>query len=165
MKLDCDSKKFYESIANGEDRQKFKDWFNTSNKTFDNMPMLRIDLTESKTLTQLGTIFRDFGIIAKMLYTDKDTIYAESMRHKELREFFIKKSELGLIGKKKKSVQLHTLSQFSKQECIEFIPIYREIWHGVINEQYGEYMIINWSKLENINKPDYEFVRKQNVKT
>lgn len=145
MKLLVETEKFYNSLANAEERDKFKEYFATG-KTFSNMPLMQVDIAESKTPTQLHTIWRDFGIIAKSLYTDKDVIYAESMRHNELRPFFLKETEYGLEGKKKKSWQLHTLSQFSKQECIEFIPIMREVWHGIINEQYGEYVVINWSK-------------------
>lgn len=158
MKLLVESKGLYKAIANSEDRDKYTKYI-MKKHGFGSMPLLRIDLTESKTPTQLHTIFRDFGIIGKLLYTDRDTIYAESMRHEVLRHFFIKESEYGLKGKKKKSVQLHTLSQFSKKECIEFIPMYREVWHGIINEQYGEFVTIHWSKQENIEKPDYEFSR------
>ena len=158
MKIMCITKEFEKSIAAGDYRDSFWKWM--GNRTTESMPVVYVDLFESKTPTQLHAIFRDFGIIAKLLYTDKDTIYAESMRHKELRQFFIKETEYGLQTKRKKSIQLHTLSQFSKQECIEFIPIYREVWAGIINDQYGEYVVIHWSKEENKQKPDFERIEK-----
>jgi len=154
MKIKCDTKKFQESIAAADYREKFDEWLGKRN--YENMPIISVELFESKTSTQLNTIWRDFGIIANLLYTDTDTIYAESMRHEDLREFFIKETEYGVQTKRKKSIRLRTLSQFSKSDCMEFIPLYREVWHGIINDQYAEYVIIHWSKEENINKPDFE---------
>lgn len=154
MKLQVLTKEFRESISAADYREKFDKWM--GNRNHENMPTLFVDLFESKTPTQLGTIFRDFGIIARLMHTDKDTIYAESMRHPELQEFFLEESEFGIGKHRKTCVKLHTLSQFSKDECIQFIPMYREVWHGVINEQYGEFVVIHWSKSENISKPDFE---------
>ena len=154
MKILCFTNKFEESIAASDYRESFKKWL--GKRSFDTMPSMFVELFESKTPTQLHTIFRDFGIIATLLFTDKDTIYAESMRHPKLKYFFLKETEYGLKEKRKKSIQLHTLSQFSKKECIEFIPMYREVWQGEINEQYGEYIIIHWSKEKNRTKPDFE---------
>lgn len=160
MKITCLTKKFQESIAASDHREKFKDWLGKRNP--DNMPIISVQLFESKTDTQLHTIFRDFGIIANLLYTDKDTIYAESMRHEELRRFFIKETEYGIKTKRKKSIKLHTLSEFSKNDCMEFIPIYREVWQGIINKQYGDFVVIHWSSEENKDKPDFELM-KQNT--
>jgi len=162
MKILCQTSKFEKSIAAGDYRDSFWKWMGS--RTTESMPTVYVDLFESKTPTQLHTIFRDFGIIARLLYTDKDTIYAESMRHKELRDFFIKETEYGLQTKRKKSIQLHTLSQSSKVECMEFIPLYRDVWQGIINEQYGEFVIINWSKEENREKPDFERIKENEKK-
>ena len=158
MKILCQTSEFEKCIAAGDYRDSFRKWMGS--RTFESMPTVYVDLFQSKTPTQLHTIFRDFGIIANLLYTDKETIYAESMRHKEMRVFFIKETKYGVKTKRIKSIQLHTLSQFSKQECIEFIPIYREVWQGIINDQYVEFIVINWSKEKNRNKPDFERMKK-----
>ncbi len=160
MKLLVDSRKFYDSIANAEDREKFKDYFFKGFRTFSNTPVLRIDLAEAKTMRQLGTIWRDFGIIARLLFTHSETVYAMTMKAEPLRDFFLTEDEWGIGKKRKKTWRLRTLSEFSKQDCVEFIPLMRDYWQGIINKEYGEYVIIHWSRSENIEKPDYEFVRK-----
>jgi len=156
MKITCLTKKFQQSIAASDHREKFNDWLGKRN--CDNMPIISVDLFESKTRSQLNCIWRDFGEIAKLLFTDSLTVYAICMRSEQLKYHFIKESSWG-VKKENKITRLHSLSEFSKKDCMEFISEMRDFLQGLVNKEYGEYTVINWSKIENIGKP---FVEKLN---
>jgi len=150
LKVLCLTKEFEQSIAASDYSESFVKWLGKRNN--ETMPTIFVELFESKTSSQLNTIWRDFGEVAKTLFTDSQTVYALCMRSEKLRHFFIKDSEWGK-DKRHSVVRLHSLSEFSKKECIEFIPEMRDFLQGLINNEYGEYVVVNWSKLENKGKP------------
>ena len=149
MKLFCETKKFFESIANAEDRNRFKKRY-FSNKTFDQMPLIQVALFDAKTKHQLGAIWGDWTEVAKLLYTSPEAIYFELIKDKRLIDCWLEETTIG--KDKKKTYRFITLSGFSKDHIIEtnFIPRYRDILQEWVNEEYKEYIYIKWYKKENL---------------
>jgi len=156
MKITCDTNKYFDSIANSEDKEKFvKKYF--SNKTFAQMPFIETILYDAKTQTQNQTCWRDWGIAANLMYTDKETVYYWLLKAKCFEDIWMEESTYG--KNKKKSHRFVTMSGLTKEKIMEFIPRYRDFLQEIINKEYQTYVLINWSKFENINKPDYEINR------
>jgi len=134
MRLLCDAKKFFESIGNGEDREAFLDEFGSPGRFGGG---ILVDLPRSKSLEQNSLIWRDMTIAAGYLHTTKETCY-----------YWLLKSELfadvWLVEKRGKLI-FRTLSGLSKKETSEFIPRMRDFFQNKINEEYGEYVPIEWS--------------------
>jgi len=130
----CDAKKFFESIGNGEDREAFLDEFGSPERFSGG---ILVDLPRSKSLKQLGLIFRDLTIAAGYLHTTKETCYYWLLRS----ELF---ADVWLVEKRGKLI-FRTLSGLSKKETSEFIPRMRDFFQNKINEEYGEYVPIEWS--------------------
>jgi len=152
MKLHCQSKLFYESIADGESRKKFlKKYFNGF-KTFENMPLIAVTLYDAKTLHQLGAIWRDWTIVGHLMNTDANTVYYWCIKAPCLADCWVVESSYGKDNDKK-SWSFITLSGFTKDHIIEtnFIPRYRDFLQQKVNNEYGEYQYIAWSKKENID--------------
>jgi len=157
MKITCDSKKYYESIGNSEDKENFLKHYFSGKKTFENMPLIETTLYDAKTRTQNQCCWRDWGIAAKLMFTDKETIYYWLLKNPEFKDIWMEESTYG--KNKKKSHRFVTMSGLTKEKVIDFIPRYRDFLQEIINKEYQTYVLINWSKFENINKPDYEINR------
>jgi len=154
MKIHCKSENLFHSIVYANEQDEFRKKYFSGNKTFNSMPIILVSLYDEKTLTQLGTCWRDWSIAAKFLYTDKETIYYMLLKAPEFKEIWLEES---IIGKsKKKTYRFCTLSGLSKEKTADLITRYRDYLQEIINKEHGEYIPINWSKKENINKPDVE---------
>jgi len=151
MKILCETQKYFESIANGEDRKKFeKKYF--SNKTFEQMPLIQTTLYDAKTRHQIGAIWGDWTMVANKLYTSPECIYYELIKDKRLSDCWAEETTIG--QNKTKSYRFITLSGFSKDHIIDtnFITRYRDILQERVNKEYGEYVYLKWFKKENLDK-------------
>lgn len=150
MKLLCDSKKFYESIANSEDKEKYMKKYFSGLRTFENMPFTQVTLWDAKTKHQIGAIWGDWTLAANYLETSPECIYYELIKDKRLADCWTEETTIG--KDKTRSFVFITLSAFSKDHIINtnFIPRYRDILQERINKEYGEYIPIKWFKKENL---------------
>ena len=151
MKILCQSKLFYESISDAEARAKFKKKYFSGGKNFYNMPLIQVVLYDAKTRHQLGAIWRDWTVVSKLMFTDPNTVYYWCIKAPCLSDCWVIESQYGK-NSDKKSWSFITLSGFTKDHIIEtnFIPRYRDFLQQKVNEEYGEYIPIEWSKKENI---------------
>ena len=156
MKFCVNSKKYFESLTNEEDRKKFLKFF--KNRTFEQMSMLWTTLWEEMTEHQRGAIWLDFTKIARLLYCDKEDIYAECLRTEVLRHIWLVEYEYGLEGNRKKAVRFKTLSELTKEEMTNAIPQLRDFMQTMVNREYQKKVVIYWSKMDNVGKPDCEFL-------
>ena len=138
MRLLCDCKLFLKSIGNGEDRAKFLKRFGSPER-FPNV--LYVNIVEHKTKRQLGTVRRDLTVIGKLFFTDGESIYIYMLRSDDFLEFFTEKGE-------DNEYHFTTLGTFDKDKTSRFIEAYRPYWQEKVNEAYGCYMPIDWSKRE-----------------
>jgi len=148
MRLLCDSRKFFDSIANSEDRQKFLSYFDGL-RNFDSMSILQVTLPEAKTQSQLGTIWRDFEIAGRLLHCEPSYVYYLCSRADSLQDIWLQ----NING----TWHFSTLSGLTKEQTSAAIPRLRDFMQELVNLEYQQYVVINWSCEANINKPDYEF--------
>ena len=153
MEFICDTEKYYNSISNSEDKKKFKEKY-LKGKSFKIFPYIKTRLFDSKTVSQNSAIWRDMSIVAKLMYTDKETVYYWLLKASVLKDIWLQESCYG--NGKKKTFKFRTLSKLTKEEMMEAIPRFRDYMQQLVNEEYGEYVVIHWSKIDNIGKPDYE---------
>ena len=118
------------------------------------MPSIETTLYDAKTQTQNQTCWRDWGIAAELMFCDKETIYYWLLKNPAFEDIWMEESTYG--KNKKKSHRFLTMSGLTKEKIIDFIPRYRDFLQEIINKEYQTYVLINWSKFENINKKDYE---------
>lgn len=156
MKFNVFTEKYYEALTNSEDKKNFLNRYFSGSKTFSNMPVITTKLYDAKTITQNGTIWRDWSIVAKLMYTAKETVYYWCLKNPQFQDIWLEKSSYGK-NKNRSSYRFRSLSDLSFEETVDFIPRYREFLQAIVNREHQEYVVINWSKFENIDKPDYEF--------
>ena len=138
MKLLCQTDKLYDSIANGEDREKFGTRYKGETTW--------ISTIDEKTRSQLNAVWRDWDIVARLLHCKKEDVYGFCVSAGALRDFFFEKAQIA-----GSEVWLFkTLSTFKKIKMSEFIPRMRDFLQGVVNDYYQENVIINWSNRENM---------------
>jgi hypothetical protein len=138
MRLLCDCKKFIDSIGNGEDREKFLKRFGSPERWQNG---IFVNIAEHKTRTQLGAIWRDFTLVGNLLYTTAESVYIGLIRADEFLTFFTEPTERG-------GYKFVTLGSFDKDKTSRFIEAYRPYWQEKVNDAYGEYVLIDWSKRE-----------------
>ncbi len=144
MKLILDAKKFVEAIKYDQDR----DLFNREYGGPERFPHgIQVSLPNEKTITQNAAFWLDMTTVAKLLYTDKETVYAMLLRAEQFQDVWMEQS---FYGKDQKPTwRFRTLSGLSKSEMSEFFPRYREFLQEVVNREYGEWVPISWAKKEN----------------
>ena len=158
MKFCVDSKKYFESLTNAEDREKFLKFFRK--RTFEQMPFLWTSIWEEMTDSQRGAIWLDFTKISGLLYCDKEDVYAECLRAEQLRHIWITEYEYGLPDNRKQGIRFRTLSELTKEEMTNAIPQIRDFLKSLVDQAYQKNVIIYWSNIKNFkeHKPDYEFL-------
>lgn len=150
MQFKVKSEALYNILLNGVDRERFKKRYFSGLKTFENMPYVNISLYDEKTRKQLGAIWGDWGVAAKLLYTDSEWIYNYLIHHKDLEDCWVEECTIG--KDKHQAYRYITLSGFTKDHIIntDFITRYRDILQELINKEYGEYIPVKWYKKENM---------------
>lgn len=148
MKLLCDAVLFYKSIGNTPDREKFTQKYGNPEKF---QSGIFVELGDGKTLTQLGTVWRDWGIAGKLLGMSANAVYLKLMKCKEIVDCWFKKDDKG-------NWEFFTLSQLNKEDIGRLIDRYRPVIQNWVDEAHGEHIEINWSCKENkeAGKPDFE---------
>ena len=141
MKFLCDAKKFYESIANGEDREMFCKEYGKPER-FERG--IQVSLPNAKTLTQNGAIWRDFEIVGNLMFCNKEYVYYALLKADEFQDIWLDRINGKWI--------FHTLSMLDKKSTALFITRYREFLQAKVNESYGEWIPIDWSKREEIGE-------------
>ena len=146
LKINCDTKKYYESINNSEDKKEFIKRYFSGNKTFENMPSIETTLYDAKTRHQLGAIWLDWTNVGKLLYCDANTIYYLLIKAPCMTDCWTEQTTWG--SSKKKTYRFITLSGFTKDHIIEtnFFDRYRDYLQELVNKEYGEYIPIKWAK-------------------
>lgn len=155
MKLLVGSKDLYNSITNSKDKERYLKKYFSGSRNFQNMPIIEVSLYDAKTATQNQTFWLDMSKVARLMYTDKETVYYWLRKHPGLKDIWMEESRYGKDGKK--SYRFVTLSGLSKEKVMELIPRYRDILQEIVNKEYNEYIVINWSSIDNIDKKDFEF--------
>lgn len=157
MKFCCDSRKYFESL-NSEDKEKFKKHFR--NRTFEQMPWIWTTIWEEMTEHQRGAIWLDFTKVGRLLYCDKEAVYAECLRAEQLRYIWEVEYEYGPEWNRKKGIRFRTLSELTKEEMTIAIPQIRDFMKSLVDQIYQKNVVIYWSNIENLDagKPDYEFL-------
>ena len=141
MRVLVDSRKFYASIANAEDRAKVDRYFSGA-RSFDSMPILRVTLPEAKTLTQLGTVWLDFTTVAGLLHCEPSYVYYTCLKAEQLNDIWLKQREC--------KWHFSTLSGLTKEETSAAIPRLRDYMQTLVNDAYGEWVPIVWAARENM---------------
>lgn len=156
MKFCVDSKKYFDSLTNEEDRKKFLKFF--KNRTFQQMPWLWTTVWEEMTDSQRGAIWLDFTKVGRLLDCDREAVYAECLKAEQLRHIWEEEYEYGPKHNRQKGIWFKTLSALSKEQMTNAIPQIRDFLLHWVRDIYQDYnMVIYWSKIDNIGKPDYEF--------
>jgi len=154
MKFLCDSRRYFLSLINQKDKNRFMEkYFN--NKTFSQMPIVETSIYDCRTIEQNHAIWRDMGIVASLMYTDKETVYYWLLKAECLKDIWLEEATYG--KDKKQTFRFKTLSGLSKKELTEAIPRFRDYMQELVNKEYQQYVIINWSNKENMYKPAFEF--------
>ena len=153
MKLICDIKKLALAILNDQDRELFLKRYPPEKFRWG----IELQTCDKWTTEQQGKIWRDFTIAAKLLHTSPNAIYSIVKTAKPTRHLFEKIEWVGTPERGKMVVTEKSLSQWTKQDCIEGIEIITQYLEMIINTVYQQVVKINWSSEENISKPDWEF--------
>ncbi len=164
MEITVDIVPLRKAINNPRDREAFDKFID--GKEFPGGVRMRIyDRWTSK---QQGTIHRDVGIAAKLLNTTSAAIKAILKTSRPTEHLFDGEEYVG-TKERGKTIEIQKgFRDFSKDDCIEAIPLIREYLEMVINNVYQEIVVIYWSTEENKNRktingiapPDYEFTGK-----
>ena len=151
MKLRCDTGKLFAALANADDRQKFSEYF-SGRRTFESMPLVEVSLPNKKTITQNNALWRDFEIAGKLLHCDSTFVYYQCLKAEQLQDVWLKETDDGW--------KFCSLSQLTKDNMTTATPQIHDYLQGLINDEYGEWVVINWSCKENVDKPDFELSKK-----
>ena len=143
MKLLVNSRPFAACIAYAEDRAKFAAYFSGS-RSFDTMPLLRVTLPEAKTLTQLGTVWKDFTIVGELLHIEPSMVYLQCLRAEQLNDVWLQERD-GVW-------HFSTLSGLTKEQTSAAIPMIRDYLQQVVNDAHGEWINIRWACKENVKE-------------
>lgn len=160
MTIICDINRLVESIKDEKEKADFVKKYPPSKHDWG----IQMQPYCRWTNAQQGKVWRDFGIVAKLLETSADTVYTKTKNSKTLKKYFTVKSWVGKLNKETEDEK--GLSKFTVQDCNEIIPIYTDWWNQAINIIYQQVVIINWSTKENRDNslPDYEFTETQDQK-
>ena len=153
MKITCDVNKLAESIIKDYERNNFLLKYNPDKYKWG----LEMSTCDKWTTEQQGKIWRDFTIAGRLLNTSANAIYSIIKTAKPTHHLFEKTEWVGTKERGKEVIAEKGLSQWTKQDCIEGIPIIIEYLELVINSVYQEVVKVNWSCQENLNLPDWEF--------
>lgn len=153
MILTCDINKLAESILKDYKRKEFLERYDPEKFKWG----IDVQTYEKWTSEQQGKIFRDFTIAGKLLNTSANAIYSIVKTSKPTRHLFEKVEYVGTKERGKSVTTEKGLSQWTKQDCVEGIPIIIAYLEMVINTVYQEKVIVNWSSKENVDLPDFEF--------
>lgn len=148
MKLKCDTKKFRDCLVDDNERIKFGKYF-SGTRNYKTMPNIEVSLPDRRTNEQNAAIWRDFGIVAKLLYCDPDYVYGMCLRAEILEDIW--------FCKMNNKWTFRRLSALNKEETSEAIPRIRDFLQSWIENEYQRPITIHWSSEENIEKPDFEF--------
>src|SRR4030066_228068 len=105
---------------------------------------IQVSLPNAKTLTQNGAIWRDFEIVGNLLFCNKEYVYYALLKADEFQDIWLDRINGKWI--------FHTLSMLDKESTALFIIRYREFLQAKVNESYGEWIPIDWSKREEIGE-------------
>ena len=135
MKVICSAKAFFDSILYEEDRTAFiEEYGKPENFKFG----IKVHLPNEKTLSQLGSVWRDFEIVGRLLHCNKEMVYVTLLRAEEFQDIWLDRVNGKWV--------FHTLSMLDKEKTAELITRYREFLQAKVNLEYGEYMEIDWSR-------------------
>ena len=102
---------------------------------------LFVDLPDHKTMTQLGTVWRDWTVAGKLLKYSANAVYFKLMKSEECRDIFFRKDDKG-------NWEFMTLSGFNKSRTSDLIERYRPVIQNWVDEAYSDHIEINWSQRE-----------------
>ena len=142
MKYLCDIKKFIGSIYYKDDREAAQKYFESK----PGMNLVLVSLPNAKTLSQNAAIWRDWSIAGEFLHLTKEEIYCTLRLADEFSDLFLIADFNRRTGEEK--LRYRGLSEFDKIETSEFIPRYREYLQSWIDGEYGETMLVEWSRDE-----------------
>ena len=148
MKLQCFSKSFYETLINSEYKETFKKYFFIQNRNFDNMKIIEVSLPNKMSIRKNNTIWRDMGIVAKLLFCHPTHVYYQCLTAHVLKDVWLEETKDGY--------KFNTLSGLTDDKASESIPKVRDFLQQLVNDKYQKWIHINWSCKENKNKPDVE---------
>lgn len=152
MKLIVKIDQLAEAVVDEVAREAFKKKF-----PIDKFPYgIEVATCDKWTTAQQHTIWRDIGIVAKLLETSKDAIYSILKTSEPTGHLFKTLEYVGFIDRGKLVEVEKSLSSWTKDDCVNALPIIREYLNMIVNSIYQEKVIINWSDKENIDLPDYE---------
>jgi len=108
------------------------------------MPFIQVFLPQSKTTTQLGTIWMDFTTVGNLLYCDPSYIYYQCLKAKCLEDIWLQETDGGW--------RFISLSGLTKEQTSAAIPRIRDFLQEIVNSAYGEWIPIEWACKENIKQ-------------
>lgn len=151
MKLTVKISELANAIIDEHARETFKDKFDLTQYPYG----IEVTTCDKWTTKQQHTIFRDMGIVARLLETSKEAIYS-ILKTSEPTGHLFKKTEYVGTEERGKLIEVEkSLSGWTKDDCIVAIPVIREYLEMVVCSVYQQRVIINWSDRENVNEPDY----------
>lgn len=141
MRLLVQTRKFFDALANSEEREKLLTYF-SGPRSFDSMPLMRVTLPEAKTQTQLGTVWLDFTIVAGLLYCEPSYVYYLCLRAESLSDIWLQERDGGW--------HFSTLSGLTKEQTSAAIPRLRDFMQELVNNKYQEWQPIEWASKEHL---------------
>lgn len=151
----CNPLILLQSIIDPVQREKFKEKIDGREFPWG----VQVKLYNRKTLKQNNAIWRDFQLIADLLYTTAEQIYDICRNSDYLEDHWSIEETVGIPGREKKRKRIRGLSELDKEEVSNLIPILRDFLKSLVEKVYQQPIHINWSCEENRYKPSYEFTQ------
>ena len=156
MKMKCDIEKIADSIISDSDRKKFNEKFQSEKFKWG----IELSTCDKWTTAQQGKIWRDIGMAAKLLETSPNAVYSILKTSKPTSHLFRKIEWVGTKKRRKEVIVEKSLSQWTKEDCIDAFDLINSYLEMIINSVYQEVVFVNWSKKDNVELPDFEFTGK-----
>lgn len=155
MEFTVNTDVFLDAIIYDEEKQKFREWL--GGKEF--AGGMRVKPYDRWTRKQQGKIWRDLEGVAKLLHIDPDILYQKLKNGDRFQHMFTEKREYIWHGKPREELFEKGLSKWSKEDCKSNIDELLAFFEEVIQNEYQQVIIFNWSSRDNYEnkRPMFEF--------
>jgi len=120
---------------------------------------VEVSLYDKKTTLQNNAIWRDYDIVASLLYTNRNCIYETCRVAPRLFDHWVVEDYVGKPGQQRIHKRIGTLSELDKDRVSELIEPQRDLMQSWVDKEYQQHVVIYWSwwKNKQANKPKWEF--------
>jgi len=120
---------------------------------------VEVSLYNRKTTLQNSTVWRDYDLVAELLYTTRNCIYQTCRTAHKLYNYWVIEDYVGKPGQQRSHKRIGTLSELDKERVSELIEPQRDLMQAWVDKEYQQHVIIYWSwwKNKKANKPKWSF--------